>query len=58
MYAVIITLLHTISPQHFVNSQQLAANINKEIQLINNWFEKYKVSLNIIQSKSLRLTLL
>ena len=33
------TLMFTIKPQDFNNPQQLAAKINKEIKLINNWLK-------------------
>ena len=51
MYADGTTLMYTIKPQDFNNPQQLAGKINKEIQLINNWLQINKSSLNIIKSK-------
>ena len=39
MYADDTTLMYTIKPRDFNNPQQLAAKINKEIQLINNWLK-------------------
>ena len=51
MYADDTALMYTITPQDFNNPQQLAATINKEIKLINNWLKINKLSLNIIKSK-------
>ena len=51
MYADDTILIFTIKPRDFNNPQQLAAKINKEIKLINNWHKINKLSLNIIKSK-------
>ena len=51
MYADDTTLIYTIKPQDFNSPQQLAAKINKEMKLLNNWLKINKLSLNIIKSK-------
>ena len=51
MYADDTTLMCSITPQEFNNLQQLAAKINKELKLINNWLKVNRLSLNVAKSK-------